>query len=50
MLQMRRELIGPRIERGIGEMLVSEDDGNLLPVQSSEFGAGWAAVKFEISF
>lgn len=26
------------------------DDGNVFPVQSSEFGAGWAAVKFEINF
>jgi len=27
-----------------------DDMHNIVPVQSSEFGAGWAAVKFEISF
>jgi hypothetical protein len=26
------------------------DTGDMQPVQSSEFGAGWAAVKFEINF
>jgi hypothetical protein len=26
------------------------DDGNVVPLQSSEFGAGWATVKFEINF
>jgi hypothetical protein len=26
------------------------DDGKIFPVGSSEFGAGWAAVKFEITF
>ena len=26
------------------------DDGNVVPVGPSEFGGGWAAVKFEISF
>ena len=26
------------------------DDGNIVPVGASEFGGGWAAVKFEIKF
>lgn len=26
------------------------DDGNVVPVGASEFGGGWAAVKFEINF
>jgi hypothetical protein len=30
--------------------LYMADDGNVFPVASSEFGAGWAAVKFEIGF
>jgi hypothetical protein len=30
--------------------LYLQNDGSVLPVQSSEFGGGWAAVKFEIGF
>jgi hypothetical protein len=30
--------------------LYMSDDGSVVPVGSSEFGGGWAAVKFEINF
>jgi hypothetical protein len=35
---------------GTRPLYLMDDLANIVPVQSSEFGAGWAAVKFEISF